>query len=146
MNRMGVLIAALLVGGCATSYQPKSFSGGFSEIRLNEDTYQISVQGNGYTSTERARNIALLRAAELTLQAGGTRFVVIDGQVAQQFAGTTPIQANRIGNSVFVSGGDAIRKPEGTYTVRIVRTNDPAYATALDAKLIDAQLRPQLTQ
>jgi hypothetical protein len=137
-------IFALALGACATGYHPDGFTGGYSETQLSADIWQINVIGNGYTSTQRARNIAMLRAAEITLRAGRQRFVLMGGDVSQQYAGSTPIMLNRVGNTVFASGGDAIRKPEGTIVIRTVTPADPAFETALDAKLIDAQLRPQL--
>lgn len=137
-------IFALALGACATGYHPDGFTGGYSETQLSADIWQINVIGNGYTSTQRARSIALLRAAELTLRAGRQRFVLLGGDVSQQYAGSTPIMANRIGGTIFVSGGDAISKPEGSIIIRTVTPADPAFATALDARLIDAQLRPQL--
>ena len=85
-----VLGCAIALGGCATRYQPQSFTGGYDEVRLNETTYQITVKGNGYTSAERARDLALLRAADLTLGAGFDRFVVVNGGVDQREEGFTP--------------------------------------------------------
>jgi hypothetical protein len=32
---------ALALAGCATAYQPIGFAGGYSEVQLNADTYQI---------------------------------------------------------------------------------------------------------
>lgn len=102
--------------------------------------------GNGYTSADRARNIAMLRACDLMAAHGFDRFVIVSGAVTQDYAGSTPVVANRIGNTVIASGGDAIIKPNGNLTVRGVRPNDPAYPGALDVKMIAAQLRPQLVQ
>lgn len=65
------------LAGCATSYQPKSFSGGYSEIRLREDLFEVSFQGNGSTSRERAADFALLRSAEVALENGFPYFVII---------------------------------------------------------------------
>ena len=141
--KTSILCLALAVSGCATGYKPAGFGGGYSEIRLNEDTYTISVAGNGYTSQDRARNIALLRASDLTLQAGYDRFALLDGGVQSQVAGTTPITAQVIGNTVIESGGDAIIKPHAQYTVKMLRPASPMYASSLDARLIANQLRPQ---
>lgn len=144
MHRFAFLIFGLFLVGCATGYQPMSFTGGYSEVQLNADTYQITVAGNGYTSTDRAQKIGLLRASELTLAAGFTRFVVVGGGVGQQYAGNAPVVANVIGNTVIASGGGPIMKPGGALVIHFVAPADPAFATALDAALIVAQLRPQL--
>lgn len=140
-----VLLAALLCAGCATKYQPEGLTGGYSELQLSQDTYRISVAGNGYTSTRRAEEIALLRAAELTLEKGFERFIVGSGGVRQEYAGRTDVQATRVGNSVIVTGGDDIHKPSGTIVIRFVAKADPAFPAAMDAKLIQSQLKPKLS-
>jgi hypothetical protein len=139
-----VATCAFALAGCATAYQPMGFSGGYSEVQLNADTYQILVAGNGYTSTDRAQKIALLRAADLTIAAGFKRFVVLSGNVSQQYAGNAPVVANAVGNTVIASGGEPINKPSGGMTFHFVSPTDPAFASAMDAELIAAQIRPQL--
>lgn len=57
----------LLLEGCATSHQEKGFTGGYSETQLAPDVFRVNFAGNGYTSSERAQDFALLRAAELSL-------------------------------------------------------------------------------
>lgn len=99
------------LAGCATGCQAKSLSGSFSELRLNETTYKINVAGIGFTLSERAGNIALLRAAELTQQAGYNRFVVVSSGTQQNYAGSTSITTNLIGGTVITTGGDPITKP-----------------------------------
>ena len=134
----------LMLAGCATGYQPMGFTGGYSEVQLNADTYQITVAGNGYTSADRAQKIALLRASELTLNAGYQRFVALSGNVSQQYAGNAPVVVNAFGNTAIASGGEPIMKPGGNLTIHFVKPSDPAFASAFDASLISAQLGPQL--
>jgi hypothetical protein len=144
MRKAMVVLTCLMAGGCATAYQPVGLTGGYSEVKLNSNTYQITVSGNGYTSADRAQKIALLRAADLTVQNGYSRFVVVGGGVSNQYAGTTPVFVNRIGGTFIASGGDAIVKPGGSMTIRMVNQSDPLFANAIDANLIAAQLRPEL--
>jgi hypothetical protein len=59
---------ALLVSGCATSYQPESFTGGFTDVMTAPDSALVTFKGNGYTGTDRVIQMAMLRCAELTLQ------------------------------------------------------------------------------
>ena len=143
--RVLVLVCVTALGACATRYQPEGLTGGYDEIRLNEMTYQITVKGNGYTSSERARDLALLRAADLTLGAGFDRFAVVEGGVDQRQAGFTPGQVNRIGNTIFATPATPIVKPTGSLVIRLVGKKDPAYAGALDATLIASQLKPRLS-
>ncbi len=60
------LSAAAFLAACATSYQPDGFSGGYSDMKLGENVWQVDFRGNGYTSSARARDFSLLRAAEIT--------------------------------------------------------------------------------
>jgi len=134
MKLPAALLLTALCAGCATKYQPDGFTGGYSETQLNADTFQIAVAGNGYTSRERAGKIAMLRASDLTLTRGEKRFVVISDSVVSELSGA--MQTSTTITPIF--------KPSGNLTIRIVRASDPAFATALDAALIAAQLRPQL--
>jgi hypothetical protein len=141
------LCVGLLLGACQTGYQKTSFTGGFDEIKLSEDSYRISVSGNGFTSTERAEEIALLRASELTISSGYDRFIVVGGTgVSDRFTGISAIQTNRIGNSLITTGGDPVMKPKGNIVIRMLRPKDPAYSSGIDAALIDSQLRPKLVK
>ena len=141
--RLTAIAMLLATGGCATSYQPKGFAGGYSDLRLNDNTVKISVAGNGYTSKERANDIAMLRAADLTSKAGYERFLVVSGGAQNAYSGSTPVTSTLIGKTVITDGGEPIFKPEADYVIRMLHLADPGFADAFDAKLIYAQLRPK---
>jgi hypothetical protein len=63
---------------CATPYQPKGLTGGFSETRLDTNTFRVDFQDIGFTSRERVEVYLLRRAAELTLERGFDYFVIVD--------------------------------------------------------------------
>jgi len=63
---IAIVILAFILQGCATSYQKTSFTGGYSETQLDENVFNVSFKGNGYTSRERVADFTLLRSAELT--------------------------------------------------------------------------------
>jgi hypothetical protein len=71
------IILTLLLTACATPYQSKGFLGGFTDMQLDKDVFQITFKGNGYTSSGDVQNMALLRASELTLQHGFKYFVIV---------------------------------------------------------------------
>lgn len=77
--RLLKLFCAVLVMlcACSTGYQSVGFTGGYEDTRLDENIFSISFRGNAYTSTQRAQDFALLRAAELTLQHGYKYFAII---------------------------------------------------------------------
>lgn len=75
-----LLILTILLTGCATSYQPNTAfnKSGFKEIELTQNHIQIIFQGNDKTSTERASDLALLRASELMIAKGCNNFQVFN--------------------------------------------------------------------
>ena len=88
-------LLALFLTGCASSYQPEGLSGGFSDIQLDKNVFQVSYQGNAYTRTPRLEEMALLRAADLTVSHGFRYFIVLSGQAGGQmtslFAPSLPL-------------------------------------------------------
>jgi|SRR5271165_6934291 len=66
-----------LLAGCATEYQPQSFTGGFSDYMQAPDVATVMFHGNGYTSSERVYEMTMLRCAELTLTHGYRYFILI---------------------------------------------------------------------
>ena len=72
------LLTLLILGGCATPYQPEGAMGGFYETRIDENVYRVSFRGNAYTSLDKATYFTMLRSAELTLEKGYNHFLVID--------------------------------------------------------------------
>ncbi len=106
MKKIGILVLTIYLTGCATAYQPDSFSGGYSSTQLDTNVFQVTFKGNGLTSRERANDFALLRAAELTLTHGYNYFIIIN---AQQYSrgstyttpttSTTNIDTNTYGNA-----------------------------------------------
>lgn len=78
MKRMLVIIASLMLGACATGYHSKGLTGGYSDAQIDENTYRVSFQGNGYSSKEDVENMMLYRAAEVTDQKGFDWFEVVE--------------------------------------------------------------------
>ena len=70
-------ILCLLLAGCATSYQPKSYTGGYTDTKLDDDKYRVTFSGNQHTSADKVEEYALLRAAEITLEYGYSHFITI---------------------------------------------------------------------
>lgn len=101
-------VPVLLLAGCATTYQPSSFSGGFSETRLDQNVFRVSFKGNGYTDPQRAEDFALLRSAELALKHGFTHFALMSTRSDKNVSSfTTPTQtittgtATAVGNTAY---------------------------------------------
>ena len=141
----------IILGGCATAYQPQGFSGGFSETQLDTNVFRVSFNGNGYTHADRAEELALLRSAELTLKNGFTHFAIIDGRSREQLGTyTTPTQsyttanATAYGNSAYGTartttyGGQTflISKPSTTNTIMCFKGKPDIQALIYDAQFV----------
>ena len=81
---MTTLIILLVVGYLiymatkSTPYGPKGFLGGYSEMQLGSDMYEVKFQGNGNTKSDKSIDLCMLRSAELTLLKGYKYFYIID--------------------------------------------------------------------
>ena len=130
--RVTMFVVGVLLSGCATTYQPQGFSGGFTETQLDTNVFRVSFRGNGYTSAERAEEMALLRSAEVAMKNGFTHFAVVDAASRSRHSTvTTPTQSTTTGSlSVYgntatgitrttTSGGQSflIAKPSTTNTI-----------------------------
>jgi hypothetical protein len=71
------LLLALALSACATTYQPRGATGGFSETQMGDGIYQVRFQGNGYTSLDLTTEFLMRRCAELTLEKGARYFTLI---------------------------------------------------------------------
>lgn len=72
------MLAISFLSGCATSYQPNGFGGGYSEMALSNDEYRVIFRGNGFTSSDLVQSYVLRRSAELTLNKGYKYFLILD--------------------------------------------------------------------
>jgi hypothetical protein len=74
-NILLVIILSFLVVGCATSYQPKSYTGGFEDINHGQGKHEITFFGNGYTPKNQMQYYTKKRSGELC----------VDGFIQQNF-------------------------------------------------------------
>lgn len=109
---INIFLFTILLAGCATPYQSKSFVGGFSETQIAEDIFIINFEGNGFTSRTRASDFTLLRCAELTLQNNFKYFIVLDS-------------SNYEKKHFYVQGKNinTILKPGNDYKIRMFNEN-----------------------
>jgi hypothetical protein len=152
----GALVAlTLAIASCATPYASNGVLGGYSDTTLAPDVYRVSFQGNGYTSSEKTQDFALLRAAELTRSHGYHYFGIVNGENGGQSGvintpGTsfTYMSAQRIGSMVYGSGtttyipGASIPFffPKSGLLIRCFKER-PRDAFVLDAEFVASSLR-----
>ena len=100
------MAAALLLFGCSTPYQEMGFSGGVLAQQMTANTFRIVARGNGYTGTTRVQDYLMLKAAETTLQNGGTHFAINDtadaSDTSQIVTGGTA-QTQVVGNTAYTT-------------------------------------------
>jgi hypothetical protein len=136
-----LLAIAVSVAGCATAYQPKSFTGGFSETDLGPTSFKIGFSGNGFTSAERASDFALLRAADKSIEAGCNYFSIMnesEGGSTSSFTTSTATfgRHSAWGNSFTTP----IFKPNSALLVRCF-ANQTSGTTLFDAHFIAHSIR-----
>lgn len=102
-----LIVMFLFLVGCSTPYQAEGFTGGYSELHLQDNIYKVYFRGNGYTSRERASNFALLRSAELTLEKGYKYFIIMDSERYNNVSSYTSPTTSDTTGSAFVSGNTA---------------------------------------
>lgn len=95
------IVLFIFIAGCSTPYQQNGLGGGYSDTRLNDNTYMVSFRGNGYTGSATLFNLILRRAADLTAQNGYSYFAILSGgQEVNNSIYSTPgfVNTNSAGN------------------------------------------------
>ena len=80
MRKMIILFCGFaLLAACATPYKQakKATSNGYFDTKLQEGMYEVLFNGNENTSTAKANNYALLRAAEVCLENNYQSFEIV---------------------------------------------------------------------
>jgi hypothetical protein len=149
---MIMIFCALNLAAC-TTYQPEGFTGGFSETPLARNAYQIQTKGNSFASASLVRNIALVRAAELTLDKGFHSFVILDQEDWEKtvtltspgtFNSTTRYYGNSAHTSGNYSGPQDISTPRTNLVVRMFDKGEPGSEDGLLPMEIIRSVGPQV--
>ena len=70
----------IIITGCvATPYKEREgYYGGYSSTQLQKNVFRVHFKGNAYTTQNRTKDLALLRAAEITTENGYKYFHVLN--------------------------------------------------------------------
>ena len=139
MRVLLTFLVACLLSGCATGYHESGIRGGYSETALAPDMFEVSFSGNGYTSEERASDLALLRCAEIATQHGCDYFIIVsledsEGHSTEGTSKTTPGTATVTGSEAYGSattiGGRTytIAKPSSRNTMIVMKTKPNVFS------------------
>lgn len=146
MRITGVVVAALVLAGCATNYGEMGFMGGVEAVQISATTFRISARGNSYTDPTTISDYALRKSAETTLAHGYDWFVTVGSQdrsVSGQTVRSNPLDAThnpgQISVTNYVSPGQDVMievgrgpRPRGAMDAReiltyvVPRTGGPA--------------------
>ncbi|MBC8375217.1 MAG: hypothetical protein H8E26_04165 [FCB group bacterium] len=152
MNSLLKIVVTLsmlvLLLGCAVTYRPMNASGGYSENQLNENTFEVTFEGNQYNSLDEVRTYLTFRCAELTLEQGLTHFLIVedasyeavgdkefaDGDLTIETRTSMSGGVNTTVRSTF--GAEAmVGNPIGKFIIMMRVGPDPVHTTAsMDAK------------
>jgi hypothetical protein len=70
LNRVIIVMAFLLIAGCATPYQRMGFSGGYKDGHIRDNIYFVEVSTNAFTDQTTAAQYFHRRAKEVCLENG----------------------------------------------------------------------------
>lgn len=139
MKKYCLLLSLLfLIGACATPYQKQTwyaFRGGYSDIKLEENKFMVSFNGNGMTDAITVSNFALFRSAEVTLE-NGFNFFIIDKKDDAQFH--NPVYGNGV---VGVIISESIPIPSSTYVISCYKQRPKSSKEIHDAKSVIEDLK-----
>jgi hypothetical protein len=78
------IAVVLLLSACGTQtpYQPRGMTGGYTETRITDSSYQVKFFGNGFTSRDKVWYYWIYRCAELTKANGYTGFFLTSDKPA----------------------------------------------------------------
>jgi hypothetical protein len=106
-------ILCVFISACATAYQPKSFSGGYTDHQIDDNTAYVTFRGNGFTDPDAVHDYLLRRCAEVTEQHGFNYFVIVDPN--QTDVGDTNVFGARINDKFYEAA-----------TIKMYKGNKPA--------------------
>jgi hypothetical protein len=87
MKRFTLVVVAALISGCATGYNAKGLTGGYSDVQIDENTYRVSYSGNKFTDPSKLESLLIYRAADLTVQKGFDWFTLRDKSSEGKWSG-----------------------------------------------------------
>jgi len=75
-NTILFTLIVLFATACVTPYGPRGMTGGYMDEKIDDDTYLVSFNGNGNTSSDRVWFYWIYRCAELTKEQGYDYFTI----------------------------------------------------------------------
>ena len=160
MKTLAVVCIALALSACATPYGKYGLLGGFTDARIDDNTFSISVDTNGFTSQQTTSMQALYRAAELTVENGFDYFFIASGAnnstsmaMAMPGSSTSNTTINAYGSTAYARTTTTstpttvmpVVFPNSTLIIKSYKGAKPEGTTnAYDARAVIKYLGPQI--
>ncbi len=94
MRKVIFIFILLLAASCSTPYQSKGFGGGYNDVKIADNMYTVTFEGNAYTSADDAYQNGLRRCAELTKENGYKYFIISNSSTTIRTSTyVTPVQS-----------------------------------------------------
>ena len=110
MRKIIAVVMVAMLSACATPYGKYGIAGGYTDSRIDENTFSISVDTNGFTNQQTTSMHALYRAAELTSENGFDFFVIVSREknstsmaMAMPGSSTSNTTVNTYGSTAYAS-------------------------------------------
>jgi hypothetical protein len=154
------------IAACATGYQSRGFTGGYTNKKISDSSYFVTFSGNGYATKDRVWDFFIYRCAELTVQNGYALFMIPPAQaapkaaelgpavpevpLARDDAEDAPMQFIRTGGhggggTVVIVGGGGAAVTKWSYSGTVLMFKRPLpgeVLVAIDAQVILDTLKP----
>lgn len=152
--KIGLLAAILLLSACQTAYRSNGLTGGHSSTQLDEDKFLVYFRGNGFTSSEKVTDLALLRCAEIAKKNGYKYFEILDSKNAASTAYiSTPQQSQSqhtltsYGNNLYGVKGSTTSGSQTLYPVNrhntsiLIQLSNDKTAASLNSEFISKSIK-----
>lgn len=163
MRRFAALLLIGALAACASTpsvYGPAANADrpGYSETRIEADRYRVTFNGTGGDRGARVADLALLRAAELTLAGGYDWFAVTNrfdevgsgsnstfsfGVGGGSWGGNSGVGVG-VGTDIPVGGSREASIESSTLEIRLGRGAKPDDANAYDAREVQSTIRARM--
>lgn len=156
MKTFAAVCFAITLSACATPYGKYGIAGGYTDSRIDENTFSISVDTNGFTNQQTTSMHGLYRAAELTVENGYDFFVIVsDAQNPAGMSMAMPGSSNTTINSygsratattTYTPGAIVpVVFPNSSLTIKSFKGSKPTdNPRAYDARSVMTYLGPQI--
>ncbi|MFP4687958.1 MAG: CC0125/CC1285 family lipoprotein [bacterium] len=127
-NFFSLVLTVCLLTGCASGYHEFAATGGYSEFKLQDNTWVVSYSGNGYTPSDQAGEYTLVRAAEIAQAEGFDYFLVEDRKT------------NFKDFETWIGSGTKIYRPHVSYTIKLLKKEVPEQESIHAPRLLKEKL------